>query len=143
MDPLENTNATAVFGPRAIAVLAVSERGGLFHAPDMYMNKLIVGPEAAEVVDLDFPVEKNLKNLAKALDRKVSDLVIVVLDRPRHEELIKQIRTAGTRVKLIPDGDLLPGIGVGHAWYRHSRGYGYWCCPRRCHYCHCHQVSKR
>ncbi len=112
VDPLENTNATAILGPRAIAVLAASERGGLFHAPDMYMNKLIVGPEAAEVVDLDFPVKKNLTHLAKALERKVSDLVIVVLDRPRHTDLIKQIRQAGARVKLIPDGDLLPGIAA-------------------------------
>ena len=112
VDPLENTNATATIGPRAISVLAASEKGGLFHAPDMYMNKLIVGPEAADVVDLDFPVEKNLKNLAKALDRKVKDLVIVILDRDRHEDLIAQVRMAGARVKLIPDGDLLPGIAV-------------------------------
>ncbi len=112
VDPLENTNATATLGPRAISVLAASEHGGLFHAPDMYMNKLIVGPEAADVVDLDYPAEKNLVNLAKALDRQVSDLVIVVLNRPRHEELIKEIRAAGARVKLIPDGDLLPGIAA-------------------------------
>lgn len=112
VDPLENTNATASLGPRAIAVLAASERGGLFHAPDMYMNKLVVGPEAAGKIDIDAPVKKNLRALAKALERKIKDLVIVVLDRPRHEELIADIRKAGARVKLVPDGDLLPGIAV-------------------------------
>ena len=112
VDPLENTNATADLGPRAIAVLAASEKGGLFHAPDMYMNKLIVGPETAGKVDIDAPVKNNLQVLAKTLERKIKDLVIVVLDRPRHEELIADIRKAGARVKLIPDGDLLPGIAV-------------------------------
>jgi len=112
VDPLENTNATASLGPRAIAVLAAAEKGGLFHAPDMYMEKLIVGPEARGKINLDAPAARNLKAIAKSLDRKVKDLVIVVLDRERHEELIKDIRKAGARVKLIPDGDLLPGIGV-------------------------------
>lgn len=112
VDPLENTNATASLGPRAIAVLAASEKGGLFHAPDMYMNKLIVGPEAAGKVNIDAPVKKNLKILAETLEREIKDLVIVVLDRPRHEELIAKIRKAGARVKLISDGDLLPGVAV-------------------------------
>lgn len=112
VDPLENTNATATLGPGAIAVLATSEKDGLFHAPDMYMNKLVVGPEAADKIDIDAPVKKNLKALAKALKRAIEDLVIVVLDRPRNEELIAEIRSAGARVKLISDGDLLPGIAV-------------------------------
>ena len=112
VDPLENTNATASLGPRAIAVLAASERGGLFHAPDMYMEKLVVGPEAAGKVHLDATAKANLKALAKALEREVRDLVIVILDRDRHEELIAKVREAGARVKLIPDGDLLPGAGV-------------------------------
>jgi len=112
VDPLENTNATASFGPRAIAVLAASEKGGLFHAPDMYMEKLIVGPEAAGIVHLDDPVNKTLKIIAKSLEREVKDLVIVVLDRDRHEELISDIRKSGARVKLIPDGDLLPGVAA-------------------------------
>ncbi|MBU1931544.1 class II fructose-bisphosphatase [Patescibacteria group bacterium] len=112
VDPLENPNATAVLGSRAIAVLAASEKGGLFHAPDMYMNKLIVGPEAVGQVSLDDPVKKTLRIVAKSLDREVRDLVVVVLDRDRHEELIADIRQAGARVKLIPDGDLLPGISV-------------------------------
>ncbi len=112
VDPLENTNATASLGPRAIAVLAAAERGGLFHAPDMYMAKLIVGPEAAGKVNLDASVKENLLILAESLERNIKDLVVVVLDRDRHEELIKDIRAAGARVKLIPDGDLLPGIAA-------------------------------
>jgi fructose-1,6-bisphosphatase II len=112
VDPLENTNATATLGSRAIAVLAASERGGLFHAPDMYMDKLIVGPDVAGKVDIDAPVKKNLTSIAKALDRDIQDLVIVVLDRPRNEELISNIRKTGARVRLVLDGDLLPGIAV-------------------------------
>jgi len=112
VDPLENTNATASLGPRAIAVLAASEKGGLFHAPDMYMNKLIVGPEAVGKVDIDAPVKKNLKVIAESLRRDIKDLVVVVLDRSRHEDLIADIRKAGARVKLISDGDLMPGVAV-------------------------------
>lgn len=112
VDPLENTNATATLGPRAISVLAASEKGGLFHAPDMYMEKLIVPPEAIGKVSLDDPVKKTLKILAKVLDRDIDDLTITVLDRSRHDELIADIRESGARVKLIPDGDLLPGIAA-------------------------------
>lgn len=112
VDPLENTNAAARFGPRATSVLAASEPGGLFHAPDMYMNKLIVGPWARGVVDITAPVGQNLEHLARALDRKVSDLVIVVLKRPRNEQLIQDIRATGARVQLIEDGDLIPGVVV-------------------------------
>lgn len=112
VDPLENTNATASLGPRAISVLAASEKGGLFHAPDTYMDKLIVGSEAAGKVDLDKPVKENLQTLAKVLNRETKDLVVVVLERERHEEKIKEIREAGARVKLIPDGDLLPGVAA-------------------------------
>lgn len=110
IDPLENTNATAIFGPRAISVLAASEKGGLFHAPDMYMDKLVVGKAAVGKVDIDAPAKENLENIANALNRKISDLTIVVLDRERNENLIEDIRKAGARVKLIPDGDLLPGV---------------------------------
>ncbi len=112
VDPLENTNATANLGPRAISVLAASEKGGLFHAPDMYMEKLVVPPEAVGKVSLDDPVKKTLKTLARVLDRDIDDLTITVLDRDRHEELIADIREAGARVKLIPDGDLFPGIAA-------------------------------
>lgn len=113
VDPLENTNATATLGPRAITVFAAAERGGLFHAPDMYMDKLVVGPGAAEKVHLDAPPADNLKIIAEVLNREIRDLVIVFLDRERNEEKIAQVRTAGARVKLIPDGDLLPGIAAG------------------------------
>jgi len=112
VDPLENTNATAKLGPRAISVLAASEKGGLFHAPDTYMDKLIVGYEAMGKLHIDEKPGKNLKALAKALKREVRDLVIVILDRERHEELIAKVREAGARVKLIPDGDLLPGVAA-------------------------------
>lgn len=112
VDPLENTNATATLGPRAISVLAAAEQGGLFHAPDMYMEKLVVPPEAADRVNLDDPIPTTLKTLAKVLDREVADLVIVILDRKRHTDLVAQVRTAGARVKLVPDGDLLPGIAA-------------------------------
>lgn len=112
VDPLENTNATATLRSRAIAVLAASEKGGLFHAPDMYMDKLIVGPEAAGKINLDAPMKKNLQVLAKTLEREIKDLVVVVLDRPRNEDLVANIRKTGARVKLIPDGDLLPGAAV-------------------------------
>lgn len=112
VDPLENTNATAIFGPRAISVLAVSERGGLFNAPDMYMNKLVVGKRARGKVNINAPTKENLIALAGALERDIDDLVIVVLERERNEELIKEIRAVGARVRLIPDGDLLPGVAA-------------------------------
>lgn len=112
VDPLENTNATASLGPRAIAVLAASEKGGLFHAPDMYMEKLVVPPEAAGKVSLDDEPKVTLKTLAKVLDRDIDDLVITILDRDRHDELIAKVREAGARVKLVPDGDLLPGVAA-------------------------------
>ena len=112
IDPLENTNATATLGPRAIAVLAASEKGGLFHAPDMYMEKLIVPPRAAGKVNLDDPVKTTLKTLATVLKRDVDDLTITILDRSRNEETIAKVREAGARVKLIMDGDLFPGVAT-------------------------------
>ncbi len=113
VDPLENTNATAYGRENAIAVCALAPKGGLFKAPDMYMEKLAVSEAVAEVVSLDYPVEKNLKNIARSLGRKVKDLVIVVLDRPRHEKLIAEIRQTGARIRLIPDGDLAAALAVG------------------------------
>jgi fructose-1,6-bisphosphatase II len=110
VDPLENTNATANLSPRAISALAASEKGGLFHAPDMYMEKLVVGPEASGKVHLDAPVKDNIKVLAKGLSRQISELTIVVLNRERNEELIRDIRKVGARVKLVEDGDLFPGV---------------------------------
>lgn len=110
VDPLEGTNLCATGGPNAIAVLAASEKGGLLNAPDIYMEKLVVGPTCKGKVDIGAPVEENLKAMAKALDREVHDLVVIVLDRPRHERLIAEIRKAGARIKLIGDGDLSAGI---------------------------------
>jgi fructose-1,6-bisphosphatase class II len=110
VDPLEGTNLCATGAPNAIAVLAASEKGGLLHAPDIYMDKLVVGPSSRGKVDLNAPVEQNLKAIAGALDREVHDLVVIVLDRPRHERLIADIRKAGARIRLIGDGDLSAGI---------------------------------
>ena len=112
VDPLEGTNLCATGAPNAIAVLAASERGGLLHAPDLYMDKIIVGPSCKGAVDLDAPVADNLKAVAKRLDRDVEDLVVIVLDRPRHENLIADIRAAGARIRLIGDGDLSAGISA-------------------------------
>ena len=112
VDPLEGTNLCATGAPNAIAVLAASERGGLLHAPDLYMEKIIVGPSCKGAVDLDAPVADNLKAVAKRLDRDVEDLVVIVLDRPRHEKLVADIRAAGARIRLIGDGDLSAGISA-------------------------------
>lgn len=112
VDPLEGTNLCATGASNAIAVLAAAEKGGLLNAPDIYMEKLVVGPSSKGKVDLKAPVEENLKVIAKALDRKVTDLVVIVLDRPRHERLIADIRKAGARIRLIGDGDLSAGISA-------------------------------
>src|SRR5579884_2136935 len=112
VDPLEGTNLCATGAPGAITVLAASEKGGLLNAPDCYMEKLVVGPSCKGVVDLDAPVKENLKAIARALSRDVADLVVVVLDRPRHEKLIGEIRKAGARIRLISDGDLSAGIAA-------------------------------
>jgi fructose-1,6-bisphosphatase class II len=112
VDPLEGTNLCATGAPNALAVLAASTRGGLLNAPDMYMEKLVVGPRARHSVSLDRPVKQNLKAIAKALERTVQDLAIMVLDRPRHEKLIAEIRAAGARIRLIGDGDLSAGIAA-------------------------------
>jgi fructose-1,6-bisphosphatase class II len=112
VDPLEGTNLCATGTANSIAVLAASEPGGLLHAPDCYMEKIIAGPACRDALDIDAPVKYNLKAIAHCLDRDVKDLVIMVLDRPRHEELIKQIRTSGARIRLIPDGDLSAGIAA-------------------------------
>lgn len=112
VDPLEGTNLCATGSPGSIAVLAASTPGGLLNAPDCYMEKLIVGPAAKGYVHLDAGVAQNLKTIASRLNRSVSDLVIVVLDRPRHEQLIEEIRRAGARIRLITDGDLSPAIAA-------------------------------
>jgi fructose-1,6-bisphosphatase II / sedoheptulose-1,7-bisphosphatase len=120
VDPLEGTTATAKGGPNAITVIALAERGNFLHAPDIYMQKISVGPALpAGVVDIDDTPAKNLRNLARAKRCDISDLVACILDRPRHEELISRTREAGARVMLISDGDVAgviattnPGSGV-------------------------------
>jgi fructose-1,6-bisphosphatase II len=110
VDPLEGTNLCATGSAGAIAVLAAANRGGLLHAPDCYMDKIVVGPAARDAIDLDASVADNLKAIARCLKRAVTDLVVIVLDRPRHEKLIEEIRRAGARIRLITDGDLSAGI---------------------------------
>src|SRR4051794_15496857 len=112
VDPLEGTNLCASGGAGSITVLAASEHGGLLHAPDCYMEKIVVGPAAKGAVELDAPVKHNLKAIARRLQRGVDDLVVVVLDRPRHQKLIADIREAGARIRLISDGDLSAGIAA-------------------------------
>ena len=112
VDPLEGTNLCATGDSGAVAVLAASERGGLLYAPDIYMDKLVVGPTARGRVQIDAPVAENLRNIADAFDRDVEDLTVVVLERKRHRELIADIRSAGARIRLIGDGDLSAGIAA-------------------------------
>jgi fructose-1,6-bisphosphatase class II len=112
VDPLEGTNLCATGANNAIAVLAASDKGGLLNAPDIYMEKIVVGPSSKGRVDLNAPVEDNLKAIAQALDRGVEDIVVIVLDRPRHERLIADIRKVGARIRLIGDGDLSAGISA-------------------------------
>jgi|CXWL01.1.fsa_nt_gi fructose-1,6-bisphosphatase class II len=112
VDPLEGTNLCATGAPDSVAVLAASERGGLLHAPDVYMEKIVVGPTARGRVHIDAPVAENLRNIARAYDRDVRDLTVVVLDRERHTQLIADIRAVGARIRLIGDGDLSAGIAA-------------------------------
>jgi fructose-1,6-bisphosphatase II len=112
VDPLEGTNLCATGANNAITVLAASERGGLLHAPDLYMQKLCVGPSAKGKVHLDATPAENLKIIASALRRQVGEITVVVLDRPRHDDLIEAIRTAGARIHLIGDGDLSAAISA-------------------------------
>lgn len=106
VDPVEGTNLVANGLPNAIAVMAIAERGGLLHAPDTYMRKLAVGPKAAAYVHIDAPVRDNLEAVANALEKPINDVCVIILDRPRHAELIKEVRAAGARIRLISDGDV-------------------------------------
>jgi fructose-1,6-bisphosphatase class II len=112
VDPLEGTNLCATGSANSIAVIAASEKGGLLNAPDIYMDKIVVGPTAADSVSLAAPVEENLHKMAEAFGRDINELTIIVLDRERHHNLIAQIREAGARIKLITDGDLSAGIAA-------------------------------
>lgn len=112
VDPVEGTNLVANGLPNSIAVMAVSERGGLLHAPDSYMQKLAVGARAAPYVHIDASVADNLRAVANALERPISDITVVILDRPRHKDLIAAVREAGARIKLISDGDVDAAIAT-------------------------------
>ena len=110
VDPLEGTNLVATGQGDAITVLAASEKGGLTHAPDTYLEKLCVGPVAAGCVDITRPAAENCHRIAEALRRRVQDITVIILDRPRHESLIAEVRSTGARIKLISDGDLSAAI---------------------------------
>ena len=113
VDPVEGTNLVAKGQPGSIAVIAIAPKGCLLHAPDIYMEKIAVGPRAKGCIDINVPVEENLKRVAKALQRDIDDITVVTMDRPRHAELIKQIRKAGARIELITDGDVNPIVNAG------------------------------
>lgn len=110
VDPLEGTNIVAKGLTGAIAVVAIAKKGVLLHAPDMYMDKIAVGPLAAGRIHLDAPVQENLNHVAQALDKSMDDLTVVILDRPRHAKLISDVRACGARIRLISDGDVSPAV---------------------------------
>lgn len=112
VDPLEGTNIVAAGGWNALAVLAIADRGNLLNAPDMYMDKIAVGPEAVGKIDINAPVIDNLRAVAKAKNKDIEDVVATILDRPRHQHIIEQIRAAGARIKLINDGDVAGAINT-------------------------------
>lgn len=112
VDPLEGTNIVASGGWNALSVLAVADNGNLLHAPDMYMDKIAVGPEAVGLIDINAPVIDNLKAVARAKNKDIEDVVATVLNRPRHEHIIAQLREAGARIKLINDGDVAGAINT-------------------------------
>ncbi len=115
VDPCEGTNLVAYGQPGSMAVLAISEKGGLFAAPDFYMKKLAAPPAARNHVDINKTATQNLQIISDCLERSIEELVVIVMDRPRHKELIQEIRTAGARVRLISDGDVSAGISCAFA----------------------------
>ncbi len=112
VDPLECTNSVAYGRPNALAVIAIAPKGHLLHAPDCYMEKIAVGPKAADAIDLDQSPEENIGRVAEALGLKISNLTVVILDRERHQELIERVRKTGARIHLIPDGDVSSAIAA-------------------------------
>lgn len=110
IDPLECTDSVANGVPNAISVIATGAKGSLFHAPDMYMDKIACGPKAKHAIDLRASVEDNIRAVAKALNKPLSEMVVLMLDRPRHEELKRKVRALGARVRLISDGDVAGAI---------------------------------
>ena len=117
VDPLDGTTAVAKGLSNAISVVAIAPRGCLLHAPDMYMDKIAVGPKAKGAIDINAPIEDNLRNVAKALNKDISDLTVTILDRERHQKLISKVREAGARIKLFGDGDVAAAIATG---FEHS-----------------------
>ncbi|MBZ4664144.1 MAG: glpX [Caloramator sp.] len=113
VDPLDGTNLVAKGLPNALSVVAISPKGGLLHAPDMYMEKIAVGRRAKGCVSLDSPLEENIKNVARALNKKVEDVTVIMLDRERHYGLMEKVRKVGARMKLITDGDIAAAISTG------------------------------
>ncbi|MHB1340274.1 MAG: class II fructose-bisphosphatase [Coriobacteriia bacterium] len=112
VDPLEGTNLTAAGQSNSLAVLAFGPKGTLLHAPDTYMKKIAVGPEAADVVHIDASPTENIRAVAKAMDRDVEDLVVCILDRERHTDLIREVREVGARIRLITDGDVFGAVAT-------------------------------
>lgn len=112
LDPLECTNSVACGRPNALSVIAVAESGNFLHAPDTYMEKIAVGPKAKEAIDLRVGAEENLKRIAEVLDYHIEDITVVILDRPRHDNLVKRVRKAGARIQLISDGDVSAAIAT-------------------------------
>lgn len=115
VDPLEGTDSVAYGRNNAVSVIVTGPKGTLLHAPDTYMDKIAVGPQAASVIDLNKSAAENLTNIAQALNKKVSELTVIVLDRPRHEKLISEIKEAGAQLRLITDGDLAAAISTCEA----------------------------
>jgi len=113
LDPLEGTDICAKGGVGALSVIAVAEKGHFLHAPDTYMDKIAVGPKARGQIDISAPVDVNAKNVAKALGKDLKDLTVCILDRPRHEKLISDVRGLGCRIRLIGDGDVSAAIATG------------------------------
>ncbi len=112
LDPLEGTTICATGGNNALSVIALAKEGNFLHAPDTYMEKIAVGPEAAGMIDINAPVSDNLKAVAKALNLNVEDMTVIILDRPRHAGIIKEVRENGARIKLIGDGDVSAAIAT-------------------------------
>lgn len=113
VDPVEGTNLVAKGQDGAIAVLAIAPKGCLLHAPDMYMEKICVGPRGKGRIDINASVTENLRRVAEGMNRDVSDLTVVILDRERHEKIIREAREAGARIRLITDGDVGPAVECG------------------------------
>jgi fructose-1,6-bisphosphatase class II len=112
LDPLEGTTLCATGGQNALSVIAAAEEGGFLHAPDTYMEKIAVGPGARGAIDIDLSPTQNLKNVSAAMGVPIQDLTVVILDRPRHEKLIDEVRKSGARIKLIKDGDVSAAIAT-------------------------------